>query len=268
MNRVQCSLCPKRCILEEGERGDCRARINLHGALKTLVYGKVCAAHVDPIEKKPLYHFLPTTGSFSIATAGCNLHCKFCQNWSISQQDPEKTKNLDLTPEKVVNLAKEKKCSTIAYTYTEPIIFYEYMYDICKIAHKRGIRNVWVTAGFMNKEPLEELCGVMDGANIDLKSINEKYYREICSGELKPVLDTIITAKKRGVWIELTNLVVPTLNDTDEEFKIPGHLYSPLCALADPCRGPGFIGPAVDGDQGALGRYRHYHSCPHGAYAD
>ncbi len=219
VRKVQCLLCPKKCILGEGQRSDCRVRLNLGGDLKTLIYGKVCAANVDPIEKKPLYHFQPSTWAFSIATAGCNLHCKFCQNWAISQQEPEKTRNLDLYPAKVVNLAMERNCASIAYTYSEPVIFFEYMIDTCRLAHQKGVRNVWVTAGFINQEPLRELCRELDGANIDLKSINEWYYREVCNAELKPVLETIVMARKNGVWVELTNLVVPTLNDTEDDFK-------------------------------------------------
>ncbi|MDI6791397.1 MAG: AmmeMemoRadiSam system radical SAM enzyme [bacterium] len=216
---VQCLLCKKECKLVEGQRGDCRVRVNLEGKLMTLVYGKPCAVHIDPIEKKPLYHVLPTTGAFSISTAGCNLHCKFCQNWQISQREPEDTRNIDLSPEQVVESAIKANCRSIAYTYAEPIIFYEYMLDTCKLAHNRRLKNLWITAGFINREPLKELCLYMDAANIDLKSIREDYYKDICSGEVGPVLETIKTAKAAGVWVEITNLVVPTLNDSRQEIE-------------------------------------------------
>ncbi len=219
MSRVECLLCPKRCQLVEGQRGDCKVRLHLDGRLKTLVYGKVCAAHVDPIEKKPLLHVLPGSASFSIATAGCNLHCKFCQNWEISQREPEETSNHDLAPQDVVELAKRYGCKTIAYTYSEPIIFYEYMVDTARLAHDSGIRNVWVTAAFIEQKPLLELCTEIDAANIDLKSIREDYYANICYGRLKPVQDAIVTAVKRGVFVELTNLVVPTMNDSEEDLR-------------------------------------------------
>ncbi|MDP8218008.1 MAG: radical SAM protein, partial [Candidatus Theseobacter exili] len=148
---VQCTLCPKGCLLREGQRGDCRVRENRGGRLVSLVYGKPCAIHVDPIEKKPLFHVLPGSRSFSIATAGCNLHCKFCQNWEISQKSPEETRNFDMPPEKVVDSAEKEKCSTIAYTYSEPIVFYEYVMDTAVLAHKKNIRNILVTAGYINK---------------------------------------------------------------------------------------------------------------------
>ncbi|KPJ48587.1 radical SAM protein [candidate division TA06 bacterium DG_26] len=217
MSKVECLLCPKRCELVEGQRGDCKVRLNLEGKLKTLVYGKVCAAHIDPIEKKPLSHVLPSSRAFSIATAGCNLHCKFCQNWQISQREAEETENHDLSPEDVVNLARRNKCETIAYTYSEPIVFYEYMVDTARLAHQAGIRNVWVTAAFIEAKPLDELCNLIDAANIDLKSIRDEYYADICYGSLKPVQDAIVKAVKSGVWVELTNLIVPTLNDSDED---------------------------------------------------
>ena len=210
---VECLLCKKRCVLVEGQRGDCRVRINLNGKLMTLVYGKPCAVHVDPIEKKPLFHFLPATGAFSIATAGCNLHCKFCQNWQISQRPPEETQNYDLPPEKVVEAALHYNCRSIAYTYSEPAVFYEYVMDTAKMAQERGMRNVLVTAGYIDETPLRELCQYVDATNTDLKGFTEDYYREICGGELQPVLDGLRICKEEGVWVEMTNLVIPTLND-------------------------------------------------------
>jgi pyruvate formate lyase activating enzyme len=210
---VRCKLCPRECELAHLERGDCRVRINYEGRLVTLVYGKPCAVHVDPIEKKPLFHFLPATGAFSIATAGCNLHCKFCQNWDISQFNPEDTRNIDLTPERVVAVARSRSCRTIAYTYSEPIIFYEYTYDTSVIARGEGIKNVLVTAGFINEEPLRKLCQVIDGANVDLKSFSDEYYQRLCSGRIQPILDTLKIMREEGVIVEITNLIIPTLND-------------------------------------------------------
>lgn len=210
---VQCTLCPRRCILEEKMRGNCRVRINLDGKLQTLVYGNPCAVHVDPVEKKPIFHMLPGSTSFSIATAGCNLHCKYCQNWSISQVPPEETNNLDMPPEKVVEYAIRGGCQSIAYTYSEPIVFYEYVIDTAKIAKPKGLKNVIVTAGYINPEPLRELCKYIDAAHIDLKGFTEDFYQDVCSGSLQPVLNTIKTAKEEGVWIEIINLIIPTLND-------------------------------------------------------
>jgi pyruvate formate lyase activating enzyme len=210
---VQCLLCKKECQLVEGQRGDCRVRINIGGKLTTLVYGKPCAVHVDPIEKKPIFHMLPGSRAFSIATAGCNLHCKFCQNWEISQRDPEETVNHDLPPAEVVKTAQRTDCRSIAYTYSEPLVFYEYTLDSSKLAQVQGIKNILVTAGFINKDPLLELCKYTDAANVDLKGFTEEYYKKICAGELKPVLETLKTMNEQGVWLEITNLVVPTLND-------------------------------------------------------
>jgi len=221
VKKVKCLLCPTGCELGNGDRGDCRARMNIEGKLQTLVYGKPCAVHVDPIEKKPLFHYLPGSNSFSIATAGCNLHCMYCQNWEISQREPENTRNFDLPPERVVQQAKETNSRTIAYTYSDPVVFFEYAADTGRIAHENGILNVWVTAAYINPEPLDEAIGFVDAANIDLKGITDKFYRTVPKGTLQPVLDAIKTMKKRGVWVELTNLVVPTYNDTTEDFSKP-----------------------------------------------
>jgi len=210
---LKCTLCPIECGLENYQIGECRVRIHIDGKMMTLVYGKPCAVHVDPVEKKPIYHMLPGTGAFSLATAGCNLTCKFCQNWSISQARPEKVRNYSLSPEKVVAMALDKKCRSIAYTYSEPSVFYEYMLDTCILAHEAGLRNIWVTAGYINAEPLKKLAPHMDAANIDLKGFTEEYYRDICGGRLKPVLEAIELACSLGIWVELTNLVIPTLND-------------------------------------------------------
>jgi pyruvate formate lyase activating enzyme len=210
---LQCQLCPEECVLEDYQVGRCRVRINRDGRLYSLVYGKPCAVHVDPIEKKPIFHMLPATTAFSLATAGCNLSCKFCQNWEISQASPEKTRSSDLSPEGVVDLAVERGCRSIAYTYSEPVVFYEYMFDTAREAHRRGLRNIWVTGAYINAEPLRELAPYIDAANIDLKGFTEDYYREVCGGRLQPVLDAIELSAKLGILVELTNLIVPTLND-------------------------------------------------------
>jgi len=189
------------------------------GKLITLVYGKVCAAHVDPVEKKPMFHFLPGSRAFSIATAGCNLHCKNCQNWEISQANPEDVDNADYPPEKVVEAARRYGCGSIAYTYTDPVIFYEYVYDTCKLARGEGIKNILVTAGFIQLKPLEKLLPHVDGANVDLKAFSDEFYREVCSGRLEPVLRTIKAMVDAGVIVEVTNLIIPTLNDSDDDVK-------------------------------------------------
>jgi pyruvate formate lyase activating enzyme len=210
---IQCELCPKRCRVPKGRRGFCRVRENRDGKYYSLVYANPCAVHLDPIEKKPFFHVLPATTSFSLATAGCNFQCKFCQNWEISQARPEDLYNDDVPPDSVVRKAQETKARSIAYTYVEPTIFYEYMYDIAVIAKKAGILNVCHSNGFINPDPLQKLCGVMDAANIDLKGFTEAFYRDLCEGELAPVLETLRTLKRQKVHLEITNLVVPTKND-------------------------------------------------------
>ncbi|MDD5218515.1 MAG: AmmeMemoRadiSam system radical SAM enzyme [Candidatus Omnitrophica bacterium] len=210
---IQCTLCPRGCTMAEYERGRCKVRVNKGGQLYTLVYGKPCAVHIDPIEKKPFFHFLPATAILSIATAGCCLECKYCQNWEISQAWPEETINQDLSPEAVVKGAVASRCRSIAYTYTEPTIFYEYMYDTSVLARRMGLRNVSVTCGYINPEPLRELCQVLDAANVDLKGFTDEFYVVNCGGRLQPVMDCILTMKKLGVHVEITNLVVPTKND-------------------------------------------------------
>ncbi|NQT95020.1 MAG: AmmeMemoRadiSam system radical SAM enzyme [Candidatus Omnitrophica bacterium] len=210
--QVQCILCPRRCIIPNKRRGFCRARENRDGTLYSIVYGKACALNVDPIEKKPLFHVLPSTKSFSIATAGCNLACKFCQNWQISQSSPEEVPYENVPPEGVVRLARDNNCPTIAYTYTEPTIFYEYMLDTAKLAHESGVKNVMHSAGFINEGPLRKLCKYLDAANIDLKG-SDKFYNEISLGNRQDVLRTLKILKEEGVWTEITYLVIPTLND-------------------------------------------------------
>lgn len=208
-----CELCPKSCRIAEGQSGDCRARIVIDGELRAVTYGRPCAIHVDPIEKKPLFHVLPATRTFSLATAGCNLHCKYCQNWTISQAAPEDTRNVAMLPGSVVEAAKAQRCLSIAYTYTEPVTFYEYVLDTSMLARQAGLLNVTVTAGYINKEPMERLCSFVDASNTDLKAFSDTFYRDMCDAGLKPVLDGMVTMKERGVWLEITNLIIPTFND-------------------------------------------------------
>jgi pyruvate formate lyase activating enzyme len=210
-DKVQCYLCPHNCVITKGKRGNCGVRENKDNKLYSLVYGKACSATIDPIEKKPLYHFIPGHSSFSVATVGCNLHCLHCQNWEISQ--PEAITGEDLPPEEVVRLASAKGCKSIAYTYTEPTIYFEYALETAKLARKKGIKNVIVSNGFINEEPLNELCKYLDGANIDLKGFTEDFYKKVCCAKLEPVLNSLKILKEKGVWLEITNLIIPTLND-------------------------------------------------------
>jgi len=214
-----CELCPKACRITEGHSGDCRSRIVVDGELCAVTYGRPCAIHIDPVEKKPLYHFQPGSRIFSLATAGCNLHCKFCQNWTISQLGPQDIRNIRLEPEEVVRTAIAQQCASIAYTYTDPVIYYEYTMDTSRLAREKGLKNVTVTAGYINRKPLELLCTVTDGSNTDLKAFSDAFYRDMCEGSLKPVLDCLVLMKERGVWLEVTNLVIPTLNDDLEMIR-------------------------------------------------
>jgi pyruvate formate lyase activating enzyme len=214
---AECELCPRNCKVADRERGYCGVRENRGGVYYTLVYSRPCSLNIDPIEKKPLFHFLPGTTAFSMATAGCNVNCKFCQNWDISQVRPEQTRNYDLPPQELVELALQYKAPTIAYTYSEPIIFYEYMYDTAKLGHQRGVRSVMISGGYIREKPLVDLVGHLDAVKIDLKAFTESYYKDVCHGELKPVLDCLVTLKKQGIWTEIVYLVVPTLNDRKSE---------------------------------------------------
>ena len=214
---LQCKLCPKECLIPPGKRGDCRGRVNIDGKLTSITYGRPCSVHIDPVEKKPLFHFLPGQSILSVAAAGCILHCKNCQNWQISQADPESVPSYQLNSKALIDLAKQENCPMIAYTYTDPVAFYEYTIDTSRIAEENGIKNVLVTSGYGNPAPLKELYRVSDAANIDLKFIRDDMYRNITTGTLKPVLDSILLAKKMNVWVELTNLVIPTLNDSDKD---------------------------------------------------
>jgi len=216
---VECSLCPNECRLDVGGRGICRSRVNVNGVLYTLSYGNPCSVNIDPIEKKPLYHFLPETKAFSIATGGCNLRCKFCQNWEIAQTNPEDLKTYEMPPEKLVEnvltaKSRDSLVKSIAYTYSEPTAFYDYMLDSSKLAKSKGIRNTVITAGYINEEPLKELCSHVHAIKVDLKGFNERFYRDVCGAELSEVLKAIKTIHgEKGVWLEIVNLVVPTLND-------------------------------------------------------
>jgi len=210
---VRCELCPRRCRVGQGKRGACRVRENRGGRYYSLVYGNPCALHPDPIEKKPFFHVLPGTTAYSVATAGCNFHCKFCQNWEISQAAPEDLFNHDVPPESLVVRAREAAARSVAYTYVEPTVFTEYMLDTAQAARQAGLRNVYHSNGFINPEPLAALCRVLDAANIDLKGFSDAFYRDVCQGELPPVLATLTTLRRAGVHLEITNLVIPTLND-------------------------------------------------------
>jgi len=216
---IECQLCPRKCAIGDKERGYCGARENIDGEYYTLVYGRPCSINADPIEKKPFFHFLPGTLAFSIATAGCNLNCKFCQNWQISQFRPEQIRSVNLSPVEVAARAQQYDCRSIAYTYSEPVIFYEYMRDCAAAGADRNLRSVMISAGYIQPEPLEKLIPYLSAVKIDLKSFREKYYEDICNGQLKPVLDTLVSLKKSGIWFEIVYLMVPTLNDDPAEIQ-------------------------------------------------
>jgi pyruvate formate lyase activating enzyme len=210
---IECELCPRKCKVGDRERGYCGCRENENGTYYTLVHSRPCSAHVDPIEKKPLFHFLPGTQAFSIATAGCNLNCKFCQNWEISQVRPEQVTAYDLPPEEVAAYAEQNGCKTIAYTYSEPIVFYEYMLDCAIAGHKKGVRSVVITAGYINHDPWLELIREVDAIKVDFKAFTEEFYQDICSGKLKPIMDALVDLAQSNIWYELVYLIIPTLND-------------------------------------------------------
>ncbi len=216
---VKCQLCPRGCVISEGHRGECGVRENRGGKLYTMVFGNPCALNNDPIEKKPFYHFLPATLAFSLATAGCNLHCQYCQNWTISQRRPEEVEVIDLPPETLVQAAVKYGSRSVAYTYSEPTIFYEYMLATAHLARATGLKNVVISAGYINPAPLIELCRVVDAIKIDLKGFNQEFYRKVCDGERDRVLEAIKTIHQEGVHLEVVNLVVPTLNDDQDELR-------------------------------------------------
>jgi pyruvate formate lyase activating enzyme len=214
---IMCRICPNECVLKEGEISKCNNRKVSGSRLWTMAYGNPCSVNIDPVEKKPLYHFFPGSRAWSIATAGCNLVCLNCQNWTISQISPDKTRNYDQMPEKVVEGASRSGCRSIAYTYTEPVTFYEYTYDTALLARRAGIKNIVKSNGYINPEPLKKLCSVIDAANIDLKSFNDSTYLKLTGGKLHPVLDSLKMYKDMGVWLEITNLVVPQWSDKADE---------------------------------------------------
>jgi pyruvate formate lyase activating enzyme len=221
-NLVNCNLCSHRCRkIADSKRGVCGVRENRDGTLYSLVYGKAVARSVDPIEKKPLFQFLPGSRAYSIATVGCNFRCDNCQNYDISQLPKVRGTIVgeDVQPEEIVLAAKLSKCESIAYTYSEPTIFFEYALDIAKHAQKEGVKNVFVTNGYITPEALREISPYLDAANIDLKSFSDEFYRKNCGARLEPVLDSIRLYKSLGVWIELTTLIIPTLNDSEEELR-------------------------------------------------
>lgn len=211
--RVECLLCPHHCHIANGKTGICQSRRNVDGKLFSEVYGKPCSLAIDPIEKKPLYHFHPGTECLSIACTGCNFRCRNCQNHEISQVSPTAVRHYELTPQQIVALCLDHHCPGIAYTYTEPLTYMEYIVDTAQLAHENGLWNILVTAGYVCQEPLKNLLPYLDAANIDLKSFSDDFYQRISGGHLQPVLDTILAMRDAGVWIELTNLIIPGIHD-------------------------------------------------------
>lgn len=251
--KVRCFLCAHHCVISEGKRGRCGARENREGTLYSLVYGKLISMNIDPIEKKPLFHFYPGSASMSIATAGCNFKCKHCQNYEISQYTKTRTDipGEHITPLQVVDAAERAGCKSISYTYTEPTIFFEFAYDCARLAHKRGIKNVFVSNGYTSPEAVKAIAPYLDGNDIDLKG-DDEFYKTVCGARLQPVLDTIKLMKESGVWVEVTTLIIPSYNDSDEvlsgiiEFiksvdaSIPWHVsqFYPTFKLLDQPRTP------------------------------
>ena len=227
-NQLRCDLCAHRCLIQEGKRGICGVRENRGGVLYSLVYGKAIATHVDPIEKKPLFNFLSGSLSFSVATVGCNMTCLHCQNADISQAPRETGRIMgeDISPERLVEAAEKNGCRSIAYTYTEPTIFFEYALDTARLAKTRGVKNIFVTNGYMTEEALEMINPVLDAAYVDLKSFNDDFYRKICGARLQPVLETIKRMHEQGIWLEVTTLIIPGHNDSDEELEAIGRFLS------------------------------------------
>ena len=249
---IQCGLCNHRCTIKDGKRGICGVRENREGVLYSLVYGRCISQAIDPIEKKPLFHFYPGTQSFSVATVGCNFSCKHCQNYSISQmiRDHDAIVGDSVMPHEIVRAAKRNSCASISYTYTEPTIFYEYAYDIAEAAHEQNIKNIFVTNGYITPEALRHIQPYLDGANVDLKSFSDKFYKDICGARLQPVLDSLCLYKELGIWLEITTLIIPHYNDSDKELKqiadfivglgaeTPWHIsaYHPTYKLTDQAR--------------------------------
>ena len=216
---IMCRICPNECVLKEGELSKCNNRRVHDSKLYTMAFGNPCTVNVDPVEKKPLYHFLPGSKAYSIATAGCNLVCLNCQNWTISQTSPDKTRNFDLMPDKVVEECIKNNCSSIAYTYSEPVTFYEYVFETATLARNAHVKNIFKSNGYINTEPLKKMCSVIDAANIDLKAFSESTYLKLTGGKLQPVLDSLKVLKDMGVWLEITNLIVPDWTDNQDDIR-------------------------------------------------
>jgi pyruvate formate lyase activating enzyme len=220
-NKVRCNLCAHRCVIHPGHAGICKVRENRGGKLYTKVYGRAIARHIDPIEKKPLYHFYPGSNAYSFATPGCNFHCQFCQNYDISQVTSEEILEMGerTTPGQIVQDARYAGCKSIAHTYTEPVIFFEYGYDVAVLAHKEGLQNIYVSNGYMTFEMLDRIEPYLDAINVDLKAFRDKTYRKIIGGRLQPVLDNLKRIKQMGIWLEVTSLIIPGVNDDPGEIR-------------------------------------------------
>jgi pyruvate formate lyase activating enzyme len=253
--KILCEACSQVCTLSEGEYGTCGVRQVQDGELKLLVYGKVAAINIDPIEKKPMFHFIPQSKALSIGTVGCNFSCTFCQNHSISQYPKQNHHQIvgdELSPQKIVQLTLHHRCESIAYTYNEPIIFFEYTYDTAKLAHQNGIKNIYVTSGYETHKAIDLLEPYIDGMNIDLKSFSDDFYKNICGAKLKPVLECIKYTYSKNIWIEITTLLIPTHNDSEDEIRkiaqfianvdksIPWHIsaFHPMYKMQDNHRTP------------------------------
>jgi len=220
-NRVRCNLCAHRCVIADGKRGICRVRENQGGTLYTLVYGRTIAQHVDPVEKKPLFHFYPGSTAYSVATPGCNFRCRWCQNWEISQMPREHHLIMgeEANPEQIVAAVRQTGSRSVAYTYTEPTVFFEYAYDTACVAHEGGLANIYVTNGYMTEEMLETFCPYLDAANVDLKAFRDETYRKYVGARLQPVLDSLKVMKRLDIWLEVTTLVIPGINDDPGELR-------------------------------------------------
>ncbi|MGA2316791.1 MAG: AmmeMemoRadiSam system radical SAM enzyme [Thermodesulfobacteriota bacterium] len=210
---VQCLLCPRECVISDGKRGFCRNRENRGGTLYTLVYGCPAVVDISPIEKAPFYHFIPGHFRLCLTCASCNLRCKHCQNWHLSQKSFEELNHYSYSPSEIIQQAKKQGLNSVSFTYTEPTVYFEYLYDISSIAKQSGLKTSIVSNGYINQEPLLKLLKVLDAVKIDLKGFSEEFYKEVCSATLKPVLESLLTIKKENVWLEIVNLVIPTLND-------------------------------------------------------
>lgn len=217
--QVMCRVCPHGCVLAPGDRSVCRSKVNIDGTLYTLAYGNPCAVHVDPVEKKPLYHFMPGIAVYSLAVAGCNFRCLNCQNWQISQTAPDQVEHSTLMPAQAARGALDARCRAVAYTYSEPITFIEYMSDVALHARRAGLKNLWISNGYINPGPLNELCNLLDGANVNLKAFSDEVYRTLNGGRLQPVLDTFKTMHARNLHFEITHLVVPGYTDDEQMLR-------------------------------------------------